>query len=410
MNSGERKYFIIAALKTLFLTCFSAGLIGCSKNSSEVNATAAKLPPKKVVVAKAELLPSESVVLATGTLAAMDRAVLSAKVPGRVREIKVDLGSRVKKGDLLAQIDQRDFELKRQQAEAALAQARAQLGIALDGKDDQIKPANISIVKEAQAVLTEATKNRERIASLREQGIIAQAELESVEATYQVAANRYEEALHEVNNRLAILEERQADLAFADQELKDAAIRAPFDGVIETRQTSPGEYLKEGMPVLTLVRIDPLRLRAEVPERDAHKLKLNQPVRLHLEGASEVYFSQISRLSPVISANNRMLVAEADFKNEDGSLRPGSFAKVEIVVNKAENKLFIPQSALITFAGIQKVFLLSKGQAIEKEVRAILGGTNKTQIISGLNPGDVVIIDPGNLRSGQAVEISLRET
>jgi RND family efflux transporter MFP subunit len=378
-------------------------LAGCSEKTG-AKRVEHKEPPKKVSVAKAELLPAEETIYATGTLAAMDRAVLSAKVPGRVQDIRADLGSSVKKGDILAQIEKTDFELKKLQAEAALAQARARLGLALTGEEDKASPENVSVAKEAKAVLNEATKNRERIGRLREQGIIAEAELETVEANYQVALNRYEEALHEAKNRLAVLKQRQADLNFAEQELTDTTIRAPFDGVVEARQTSPGEYLKEATPILTLVRINPIRMRAEVAEKDAPRIKVGQIVRLQIEGEDQQYQSKMVRLSPVITADNRMLIAESDFDNVDGSLRPGSFGKLEIVVNATKETLFIPASAVVTFAGMQKVFVVNAGKASEKEVRCGRKKGDKVEILSGLKRGEIVVVEPGNLRAGQPVE------
>ena len=378
-------------------------LAGCSEKTG-AKRVEQKEPPKKVSVAKAELLPAEETIYATGTLAAMDRAVLSAKVPGRVQDIRADLGSSVKKGDILAQIEKTDLELKKLQAEAALAQARARLGLALTGEEDKASPENVSVAKEAKAVLNEATKNRERIGRLREQGIIAEAELETVEANYQVALNRYEEALHEAKNRLAVLKQRQADLNFAEQELTDTTIRAPFDGVVEARQTSPGEYLKEATPILTLVRINPIRMRAEVAEKDAPRIKVGQIVRLQIEGEDQQYQSKMVRLSPVITTDNRMLIAESDFDNVDGSLRPGSFGKLEIVVNATKETLFIPASAVVTFAGMQKVFVVNAGKASEKEVRCGRKKGDKVEILSGLKRGEIVVVEPGNLRAGQPVE------
>jgi RND family efflux transporter MFP subunit len=369
-------------------------------------AAESRVEPKRVRAVRAEQLAVEETVYATGSLAAQDRAVLSAKVPGRVESIRVDLGSKVRKGELLAQIEKRDFELRRQQADAALAQARARLGIALTGEEDQVEPEKTSVVKEARAVFAEATKTRDRTVKLREQGIMPEADVEAAEAQYQVAANRYEEALHEAKNRMATLKQRQTELAMADQELKDTEIRAPFDGVVEGRQTGQGEFLNIAIPVMTVVRVDPIRMRLEVAEKDAPRVRLGQKVLLRIEGSDQAREGAISRLSPVISAGNRMLVAEADFPNPDGALRPGSFAKADIVVNDHSPGLFIPKSSVITFAGMQKVFVVDHGKAVEKEVSLKRQKGQHVEIISGLKPGDLVVIEPGGLRSGQAVELS----
>jgi RND family efflux transporter MFP subunit len=390
-----------------FLTlCFLTA--GCSRGADK--APTPKTEAKGVRVARAVELAVEQTVYATGSLAAHDRAVLSAKVPGRLESITADLGSAVKKGDLLARIEKRDFELLQRQAEASLAQARARLGIALSGEEDSLKPETSSIVNEARAVLSEAAKNRQRILALREQGVLPDADVETAESAYQVALHRFDEATHEAKNRMATLRLRQAELAMAEQQVKDTEIRAPFDGVVELRQTSPGEFLTVASPILTLVRADPIRLRLEVSEKDAPRVRVGNRVKLQLEGSDRIYESAISRLSPVISQASRMLVAEADFGNPDGTLRPGSFAKADIVVTEMERGIFIEQSAIVTFAGLHKVFVLDRGKAVEYQVT--LGRLNGTRVeVQGkVAPGALVVLEPGNLRNGQAVRTVAQET
>src|SRR5687767_15020973 len=254
----------------IFLFTLSVCLAGCAKKTEQKNSGAQpKLEAKKVRITRIARMDTEETVYATGTLAAQDRATLSAKVSGRVESIEADLGKPVKQGELLARIEKQDYELRRRQAEAALAQARARLGLSLGGEEDKVEPEQASIVKEARALLNEATKNRDRAKNLRAEGVIPEAEVETAEAAFQVAVNRYDEAVHEAKNRMATLRMRQAELELAGQQLNDTEIRAPFAGIVEQRQTSPGEYLNVAAPLMTLVRVDPIRLRLEVSERDA---------------------------------------------------------------------------------------------------------------------------------------------
>ena len=119
----------------------------------------------------------ERAVTVTGSLAAQEQATLSVKVPGRLQTIEVDLGSVVKQGAVIAQVERQDYELRSKQAAATLAQSRALLGLPLDGQDDRVDPAKTSMVKQAKAVLEEATQNRARVASLSEAGISSRSEL-----------------------------------------------------------------------------------------------------------------------------------------------------------------------------------------------------------------------------------------
>lgn len=394
------------SVRTIASLCSAVACLvftACNKKP-ESTATRPQLEPKRVRVTRVQELPVEETVAASGALAAQDRAVLSAKVPGRVESILVDMGSAVRQGDLLARIEKRDYELRKQQAEAALAQARARLGLSLGGEEDKAEPEKTSIVKEARAVLGEATKNRERVLKLRAEGVIADAEVETAEAAFQVAVNRYEESIHEAKNRTATLKQRQAELALVEQQLQDTEIRAPFSGIIEARQTSPGEFLNTAVPVITVVRIDPIRARLEVSERDAPRVRPGQTTRLRVEGNEKDFAGTISRVSPVIAAQSLMLQVEADVPNPQGFLKSGSFVKANIVVNETKPGLFVPRNAVITFAGLQKIFLVREGKAIEKEVRLGREFSGQVEVFGQLKAGEGVVIDPGNLRSGQPVE------
>ncbi|MDX1951576.1 MAG: efflux RND transporter periplasmic adaptor subunit [Verrucomicrobiota bacterium] len=347
--------------------------------------------------------PVQRSILVNGLLAAEEQAVLSVKAPGRVREVFIDLGSSVKAGDPVAQIEKRDYELRLQQARAAVSQARARVGLPLEGDDDTLELEQVSIVREAKALLEEATKNRNRIQELNRQGILSQSELESAVAAFLVAVNRSDEALHDARNRLAILSQRRAELAIILQELEDTTIRAPFDGMVQDRKANLGEYLAAGAPVATLVRMDPIRLRVEIPEREAPQVKVGQSILLHIEGIQgPPRRGKLVRLAPAVSQESRVVLAEASFKN-DGSLRPGTFAQGEIVVKEADTTLLIPRSAVLVFAGVERVFFVSNNIAMEQRITTGSSFGDKVEVVRGLKPATEVILQPGNLRSGEAV-------
>ena len=114
----------------------------------------------------------------------------------------------------------------------------------------------------------DARANRDRLASLLEQGITPRAQVDTAEASYKVALSRLEDAREEIHNRRAVLVQRRSELEIARQQLADVSVHAPSDGAIQEKRASVGEYLAAGAPLATIVRMDPLRLRAEVPERE----------------------------------------------------------------------------------------------------------------------------------------------
>src|SRR6266511_3965470 len=218
---------------------------GCSKraaagSSGEPVAVTPSRSARAVAVAAVADRVMERTVAVIGSLAPHDEATLSVKVPGRLQTIAVDLGSVVSQGQLIAQVEPQDYELQLKQAEALLSQTRARLGLPLNGEDDRVDPAQTSTVKEARARLIEAEKNRDRIVELNEQGILSQSERETADAAYDVAVNRYRDAVEEVNNRLAQLSQRRAEFEIARKRLADTVLHAPFDGAIQERRASPG--------------------------------------------------------------------------------------------------------------------------------------------------------------------------
>jgi RND family efflux transporter MFP subunit len=342
----------------------------------------------------------------TGTLAAEDQVVLSFKVNGRLSEIAVDLGSRVHKGQIIAQLDPTDFRLRVRQAEAALQQGRARLGLSPDGADDRVDPEQTPLVRQAHAMLDEARRSRDRMVTLWERQLIARAELDAATATLQVAEGRYQDAIEEVRNRQAVLAERRSELAIARQQLLDSELKVPLDGAVRQRHASAGEYLAAGSPIVTVVRIHPLRLRLAVPERVAAEVRIGQLVSVKVEGDRAVYRGQVARLSPAISEEDRTLLVEAEVPNEHGQLRPGAFAEAEIVTAAEERAVFVPASSIVTFAGIEKVMTVQDGLSVETRVQTGRRIEDRVEIVEGLKPEALVVVEPGNLVGGQPVTVN----
>lgn len=394
------------SVKALLCLCLALFLVSCKSDyqaSQRQGPRDARAPRQVKTTAVAET-PFGETVNVNGTLAAFDQTTVSVKVPGRLRTISVDLGSVVRRGQVIAQLEPGDYSLRVQQAEASLAQARARLGLTPQGSDDRIDPENTSTVRQARAVYDEAKVARDRAASLVEQGVIAKAEFDTANAAFKVAEGRYQDAYEEVRNRQGMLAQRKSELELARQQLKDTSVVAPLDGIVQEKTASIGEYLAAGAPVANIVRMDPLRLRAQIPERDSRTVRTGQDVRVTVEGDPVVYLGKIMRLSPVITEQNRVLLVEADVRN-NGTLRPGSFAHAEIVTNDAKMAVTVPNNAIVTFAGIEKVIIVQNGKALERPITTGRRGNEFTEVVAGINVGEKVIVDPGNLQSGQAVEV-----
>jgi RND family efflux transporter MFP subunit len=381
-------------------------LVGCGCNRETPASAAQPKPastprPVRVVAAAQEAVPRT--VVASGTLAAEDQVVLGVKVAGRLSELAVDLGTRVRKGQTLARIDPGDYRLRVEQAVAALQQARARLGLRPDGSDDAVDPEKTALVRQARAVLDEAKLTRDRSDRLLEQDLIARSQFDAAISALQVAEGRYQDAIEEVRNRQGVLAQRRSELELARQQLADTALVSPIDGAVSQRQASVGEYLAPGAPVATLVRLHPLRLRLAVPEREAAGVQVGQAVQLTVEGDTAQHGGRVARLAPAIQEQNRTLTIEAEIPNEKGLLRPGSFARASIVTRTAQAVVMVPASAIVTFAGIEKVMSVKDGKSVERRVQTGRREGNRVEIVSGLTAGEMVVAEPGNLAGGQVV-------
>ena len=410
----SRTYNRDTSFSRALLAAACAALFTLSACKSDYPASGQQRPPgegrggggaaREVRVTRVSEMPLGASVSVTGTLAAQDEATLSVKVPGRLRAVNVDLGSVVRRGQMVAQLEQQDYQLRIQQAEAALQQTRARLGLSPEGSDDRVDPEKTGTVRQARALMDEALQARKRALTLVEQGVIARAEFEQTDAAYKVAVSRYQDAVEEIRNRQALLSQRRTEVSIARQALADTAVYAPFDGVVQEKQASVGEYLNTGASVVTVVRINPLRFRAEVPERDAPSVRAGQTIRVTVEGDAAAYLGRIVRLSPTINQQNRILVVEAEIANT-GGLRPGGFARADIVTDSADMAVTVPSSAIVTFAGIEKVIVVNGDKAQEKPVTTGRRTPDWTEVISGVNVGEPVVVEPGNLQTGMPVNV-----
>ncbi len=398
---------LIAACLLVPLCC----LTGCQKSQSApaTASVAAPAAPLETPLTKVEKRPWRTVIRAQGGLVADESTVIGAKVAGRVGVIDVDLGDLVKQGDVLARLDEEDLRLQVRQAEAQLAQARAAVGLTGERADDDVDRENSPVVRQERAVLDEAKTNYARLKLLEERNAVTQADLETSAAAVAVAEARYASSLNAVEEKLAMIQLRRAELLLIQEMLKEATIRAPFDGLVQERQAAPGAYLRVGDPVATLVRIDPLRFRGTIPERHALTLRTGQVVYVHLDGLPEPLTAQVSRISPTLEEFSRALTFEADVPNHEGRLRSGLFAEAEIVVDSQSEALTVPVSSIVEFAGVEKVWQVREGQAQEVPVRTgrRIGGL--VEILAGLSAGDTVLQRATEGRAGPVTASSGNE-
>jgi RND family efflux transporter MFP subunit len=361
---------------------------------------------RKVTTVTAMERPIEQLVTITGTLAADQEIVLGMQVAGRISELPIDLGTAVRKNDVIARLDTTDFQLRVRQSEAALQQSRVRLGLSPAGTEEDVNLEQLAPVRQARALMDGARLRLERAQQLSQSGLMAKADLDATSSAYKVTEAQYADSLDEARNRQGVLAQRKSELEIAKQQLADAVLYAPIEGIIRARTANVGQYVSAGGPIATLVQMSPLRLRTEVPERESVNIRAGMPVRLTVEGSNGEHQGRVARLSPSFDETNRTLLVETEVANPANAIRPGAFARAEIVTSSNQRAVMVPAAAVVTFAGIDRVFTVTGDTAAEKRIKTGRRTSAGIEILEGIAAGDSVVINPGNMTDGEKVLVT----
>ena len=251
--------------------------------------------------------------------------------------ILADLGDRVKAGQPLIQIDREKQQYNFDQQKATLARALAQYG----APDPQHLPEieKTPDVQKSNADLVQAKQAFDRANELFKRTLVPQQTLDDAATSLQSKQASYDSSLQNAKNLRASIQASEASMKLADRQLRDTEIRAPFDGYVEKRLVNLGELVKTQMPVMAVVRVDPLKVIAEIPEKMAPWINDGQPVQLHVDAYPDQTFTgKVSRISPAVNTATRAFPFEALVPNSDTLLKPGTFARVHIESGKGRQR------------------------------------------------------------------------
>jgi len=324
----------------------SLGLLGCGKKHEPAGATS--LPTATVrtqTVESKQRVATEEVV---GTVRAKLRAVIEAKVSGKVAQMLVVPGQQVKAGELLAHIDALEVQARRDQALALKQQAEADL---------------------------------KRFASLLEQKILAQAEYDNAQAKARVAA-------------AAVVE--------AETLLGYTKVTAPFDGVITRKHADVGDLATPGKPLLEMEDSRTLRLEADVPEAVVGKVSLGDKLVVRVAALGTELEGAVSEIAPTADPGSRTFLVKLDLPAA-GGLRAGQFGRVAMPVGET-SALRVPVSAVVTRGQMELAFIVAEGRANLRIVKMGRRIGSELEIISGFSAGEQIVIDGvAGLVDGQPV-------
>ena len=378
---------------------------GCSK-SETAQARSADGNARSVAVAVVKKDSVRRAVDVVGTLAAVDQVTVSSEAEGKVSAIVADLGDRVKAGQVLVRLDREKQQYTFQQQQAALARALAQYG----ASDPQHLPdiEKTPDVQRASADLAQATRAFERADELFKRTLISQQAYDDARAALQGKRAGYDASLHNATTLRASIQASEAAMKLADRQLRDTEIRAPFDGYVEKRLVNLGELVKSQMPVMAIVRLNPLKVTAEIPEKMAPWISEGRPVELHVDAyPTRTFTGKVTRISPAVSTATRAFPFEAVVPNGDAALKPGTFARVHVESGKVDDVLTLPYAALQYRYGVNRVFVVAGTRLAMRELQVGERLGDRVEIASGVKEGErVAITDVEALTDGEVVAVT----
>ena len=311
----------------------------------------------------------------TGTLRATQQAVVKARVAGELQEVTAREGTAVRRGQLIARIDTREFDLRVLEREAQLRAAESQLA--------------------------QARRSLDNTQALQTRNFVSQSALDAARSGWEVATGNRDAA--------------QAALTLARKSLTDATLTAPIDGIVAERFAQPGERVPVDGRILSIIDLSVMEIEAPVPATEIGAIRIGQPVELAIEGVERPQVGRIARIAPSTQTGTRSVPIYIALENRDPTVRAGLFAQGRLEVARRDAVRVVPASAVRDAGGRTFAYAVVDGRLVERELRLGLrddavrnaaGGMGVVEVLEGLAVGDrVVAANLGALRTGSLVRV-----
>ena len=407
---------------------FGAGWLLAGRSSSRREKEA--LPPETgvagrdassvmVTIEPVTVRPVKRTIEGVGTLHGFEEVSVSARVEGRVRKLRFDVADRLEPGAVLLEIDPTDYELSVQQAERALQVELAKLGLA-KVPDAEVDLGKVPSVMQARTRMENAQSREERGRKMAATRAITPEDLGTLSSDYRVAQAEYANQVLLGKVGLATIRMKQTALAIAQQQLEEARVRVPtptrpvpgaVGGVtyaVTQRMVSEGTLVRPGTEVCKLVINQTLKLRVPVPERYGSEVRMGQKAEVSTAAFPRAFAGAVARINPAVEPTTRTFEVEIQVPNPRGELKPGSFAKAAILTRLDAEATTVPLTALVNFAGINKIFLAENGRAKAVEVTPGMQTTEWVEITTPALPRGARVITSGQTALASDTPVAVR--
>jgi RND family efflux transporter MFP subunit len=287
------------------------------------------------------------------------------KITGLLKEITVDLGDYVDAGAVLAVIEDDEYQHQVMQAEANVALAKAQLA-------------------QKRIGLESAIRERDRADAAKKRGVSTEQAWESAVASGEMAQAEVLLGEAEISRANAALEEARSNLA-------NTTITAPLAGYVDKRRVEPGALVSSSTPMLTLVKVDPVKIVISVPQRDLDLAQVGRPATIAVAGMATAFTGDIVQVAPTIDVATRTTTVVVTVENRDRALLPGMSVDVNLIAEEKASVVQVPETALLRDASVTQVMVVTEGEVVLKDIRTGIIAGGHVEVLDGLEAGVLVV-------------------
>ncbi len=320
---------------------------------------------------------------------------VKSEVQGVIKNLNVEEGQHVKQGDLLMELDDRQFRLDLENAQANRLSKLSELLL-----EKQFEGAEISVDSEEMDKIQKARKEYERIQDLFRKGMISENEFEEAYAKYELALIESGEKKDEIRSASKGLTQAEIAVKKAQMDLERTKIKAAFSGIITDIQVSPQEHITAGRDLFVLVNISRIQVHATVLESEIGKMRVGREVILRFSAYPDKYFNgKVKSISPIVNPEDKTCKVIIDVANPEEAIKPGMHAEVEIAAEIYKDRLLVPQDAVLDRGGRKLAFVVQDGLAKWRYVQVGLENDQFAEILpseregEGVREGETVIVD-----------------
>ncbi len=317
------------------------------------------------------------------------KIVMKAEVPGVIESLNVEESKHVRKSDLLVELNDQEYRLNYENAEAARLKAFSEMLV-----EQRFADVGGGSGGEKSGELNNAKKQFEEVEQQYQKGLISREEFERRSRLYERALIESGEKKDEVVAAMKGLTQAEIGVKKAQIDLEKTKIRAPFSGIIADIQASPGEHVTVGRELFTLVNISRIQVHARVLESEIGKMQVGREVDLKFSAyPGKVFKGKVSAISPLVNPEYKTCKVFVDVENPEEELKPGMHAEVEIAAEIHKNKLLVPQDAILTRSQRKLLFVVEDGLAKWRYVEIGLENEDFAEILDGVKAGEKIIVE-----------------